>query len=84
IANRNIVSGLRLNDYALVLQAAIAGEGFAFGWQHVTAGLINQGLLAARREWAWETGQSFYLVWSATDRLSPNVTAVRDWILSAR
>ena len=24
-------TGLRLNDYALVLQAAIAGEGFAFG-----------------------------------------------------
>ena len=74
--------GLRLNDYALVLQAAIAGEGFAFGWRHVTAGLVEQGLLAARPEWAWETGQSFYLVWSATTRLSPHAAAVRDWMLA--
>lgn len=84
VPGREPERGLRLNDYALVLQAAIAGEGFAFGWQHVTAGLIQQGLLAARREWAWETGQSFYLVWSANERLSPDATAVRDWMLSAR
>lgn len=75
-------TGLRLNDYALVLQAAIAGEGFAFGWQHVTEGLIGQGLLAARPEWAWRTGAGFYLVWSATDPLSPQATRVRDWLAS--
>ena len=75
-------TGLRLNDYALVLQAAIAGEGFAFGWKHVTEGLINQGLLAARPEWAWQTGAGFYLVWSATDPLSPQAMQVRDWLAS--
>lgn len=75
-------SGLRLNDYALVLQAAIAGEGFAFGWKHVTEGLIAQGLLSARSDWAWETGAGFYLVWSGTRPLSPQATAVRDWLTS--
>ena len=73
-------TGLRLNDYALVLQAAIAGEGFAFGWQHVTEHLVGQGLLVARNEWAWETGAGFYLVWSDSVPLSPQAERVRDWL----
>lgn len=75
-------TGLRLNDYALVLQAAMAGEGFAFGWQHVTAGLIAQGLLAARPEWGWATGAGFYLVWSANRPLGSNARTVRDWMIA--
>ena len=74
--------GLRLNDYAMVLQAAMAGEGFAFGWMHVAAPLIEQGLLAARAEWSWRTGKGFYLVWSKARPLSPNARIVRDWILA--
>lgn len=77
-------AGLRLNDYALVLQAAMAGEGFAFGWKHLTERLIRQGLLAARTDWTWETGKGFFLVWSATRRLSPEARLVRDWILENR
>ncbi len=77
-------TGLRLNDYALVLQAAIAGEGFAFGWRHVTEDLINRGLLAARPEWSWETGAGFYLVWSDTTQLSPQAEQVRQWLISLR
>ncbi len=77
-------SGLRLNDYALVLQAAMAGEGFAFGWHHIVDPLIQQGLLAARPEWTWRTGKGFYLVWSKSRPLTPEAEIVRDWILSAR
>ncbi len=74
-------TGLRLNDYALVLQAAIAGEGFAFGWQHVTQQLVAQGLLVPRSEWAWSTGAGFYLVWSDSIPLSPQERNVRDWLI---
>lgn len=74
--------GLRLNDYALVLQAAMAGEGFAFGWHHLVDPLVEQGLLAARPEWSWRTGKGFYLVWSKTRPLMPKAEVVRDWILS--
>ncbi|EBA17290.1 transcriptional regulator [Roseobacter sp. SK209-2-6] len=73
--------GLRLNDYALVLQAAMAGEGFAFGWKHVTDPLVTQGLLAAKRDWVWESGRGFYLVWSRKSPLGPEAEKVRDWIL---
>ena len=73
--------GLRLNDYALVLQAAIAGEGIAFGWRHVTDRLVAQGMLHERADWTWETGQGFYLVWSRSRPLDADARAVRDWIL---
>lgn len=75
-------SGLRLNDYALVLQATMAGEGFAFGWHHLVGPLVQQGLLAARPEWTWKTGKGFYLVWSKSRALSPKAEIVRDWIFS--
>ncbi len=75
-------SGIRLNDYALVLQAAIAGEGFAFGWKHQTDPLIDQGVLVGCKEWSWETGLGFYLVWSKSQKLSPQAELIRDWILA--
>ena len=74
-------SGLRLNDYALVLQATMAGEGFALGWRHTTADLTRKGLLVARDEWKWETGAGFYLVWSSTSPLTPQAQKVRDWLI---
>ncbi|RKF16259.1 LysR family transcriptional regulator [Roseovarius spongiae] len=74
--------GLRLNDYALVLQATMAGEGFALGWRHTTAFLVQQGLLAERADWAWETGAGFYLVWSNGAPLSAEALAARDWLIA--
>ncbi|WP_425038119.1 LysR substrate-binding domain-containing protein [Primorskyibacter sp. S187A] len=76
-------SGLRLNDYALVLQAAMAGEGFAFGWHHLVDPLVKQGMLAARTEWAWTTGRGFYLVWSKSIPLIPQAEVVKEWILTS-
>jgi len=84
IRHRHLEGGLRLNDYALVLQAAMAGEGFAFGWKHLTDRLVEQGLLAARPEWQWQTGKGFYLVWSKMRPLNAETVQIRDWILSQR
>lgn len=82
ISNYDISKGLRLNDYALVLQAAISGEGFAFGWDHIVRDLVDQKTLAARKEWAWETGRGIYLVWPEATPISTNAKRVRDWIIS--
>lgn len=82
ITDREIVSGLRLNDYALVLQAAVSAEGFAFGWEHVVRNLIQRKLLVAREDWAWRTGNGIFLVWSKIIPLSRHATFVRDWIIS--
>ncbi|SFK85783.1 LysR substrate-binding domain-containing protein [Shimia haliotis] len=82
IEDRHVIAGLRLNDYALVLQAAMSGEGFAFGWEHVVRDLIRRNLLAGRPEWSWRTGKSFYLVWSTSKPLAQHAALVRDWIIS--
>lgn len=82
IENARISEGMRLNDYALVLQAAQTGEGIAFGWDHIVRDLIDRELLAARQDWAWQTGQGIYLVWSNSRPLSYKARKVRDWILS--
>ena len=82
IHDRDIRAGLRLNDYALVLQAAVAGEGFAFGWDHIVRNLLDRELLVARKDWAWTTGNGIYLVWSQGKPLSDNAKLVRDWIIA--
>lgn len=82
IHDRDVVAGLRLNDYALVLQAAISDEGFSFGWDHIVTPLIERKLLVAKRDWAWTTGNGIYLVWSKRRSLSDDAMRVRDWIIS--
>ena len=83
IAGRLHHAGLRLNDYALVLQAAMSGEGFAFGWDHIVRNLLERELLLARKDWAWNTGRGVYLVWARDKRLSAQAVDVRDWIIGA-
>jgi DNA-binding transcriptional LysR family regulator len=80
-AFRDAGSGLRLNDYALVLQAAMAGEGVALGWMHVCTHPLAQGWLERLGSWEWQTGEGFYLVWSATRPISAHTALVRDWML---
>jgi DNA-binding transcriptional LysR family regulator len=72
----------RPNDYALVLQAAMAGEGIVLGWEHICRLPMAQGLIAPVGPWTWDTGAGFYLVWSERDALSDRAAITRDWILS--
>jgi DNA-binding transcriptional LysR family regulator len=74
--------GLRLNDYALVLQAAMAGEGLALGWEHLCDRPFAQRLIKPVGEWTWDTGLNFYVIWSKTVSLSDNAKRTRDWIIA--
>jgi len=73
--------GLRLNDYALVIQAAMSGEGIAMGWSHVVSPLTERGLLLAVLPDSWITDEEFHLIWSERTTLSPPAQQVRDWII---
>ncbi len=73
--------GLRLNDYALVIQAAMAGEGIALGWRHVVDSLIKSRLLVPVVPKSWITGEEFHLIWSDRTTLSESACQVRDWII---
>lgn len=83
IKYKDVGQGLRLNDYALVLQAVMAGEGISLGWEHVTTRNIEAGLLTQVGPWVWESGKGFYLVWSDRAELSNDAVAVREWIISS-
>ena len=74
--------GLRLNDYALVIQAAMSGEGVAMGWRHVVDPLIERGLLVQVLPKSWVTGEEFHLIWSSNITLSPYAEQVRNWIIN--
>ena len=70
--------GLRLNDYALVIQAAMAGEGIAMGWRNVTDSLIRKRLLVPVLPQSWKSGEEFHLIWSDRTELSESTQQVRD------
>ncbi|MEM9105654.1 MAG: LysR substrate-binding domain-containing protein [Pseudomonadota bacterium] len=75
-------SGLRFNDYALVIQAAIAGEGVAYGWDHIVDRLIQQGLLVRLVEGEYNVGQGHYVLWSEAHALAPKAERVLAWLRS--
>ncbi len=81
VKDKVLEGGLRLNDYALVLQATISGEGFAIGWDHIVSEMLDKQVLAARKDWSWHTGRGIYLVWPANGNLSDKAKRVREWMI---
>jgi len=75
--------GLRLNDYALVVQAAMTGEGIAMGWHHIVAWLIDHEMLVRVTDGEYRDGWGFYVVWPRSLQLSEPAIKVRDWILKS-
>lgn len=73
-------SGLHLNDYALVVGAALEGQGIALGWRHQTDHLVARGLLVHPLDRSWVTGLAFHIVWSHGTALAPEAEMVRDWL----
>ncbi len=73
-------SGLRFNDYALVLQACLAGEGVAMGWEHVTSSLIKNGFLRRIGTEFYDIDYGFYACWPATVALNSDAVKVLEWL----
>jgi len=72
--------GLCLNDYALVVQATLEGQGVALGWGHLVDHLVARGALTRVVDVVWRTGSSFWVVWSG--QLTPEAQRVRDWLIA--
>ncbi|MBI2254474.1 MAG: LysR family transcriptional regulator [Proteobacteria bacterium] len=73
-------AGLHLNDYALVVGAALEGQGIALGWRHQTDHLVRRGLLVHPIERPWITGFAFHVVWPHGIQLAPEAETVRNWL----
>lgn len=73
---------LVFSDYALLIQAAIKGQGIALGWWHVVAHeLQHEGLVPAGRK-LMRTGDSYYLVARSSRPMRRSAEIVRDWLMT--
>lgn len=70
--------GLQFSDYAVVVQAALLGQGVALGWLNVVSHLLARGDLAPVGS-AMRTGRVCELV-SARNPRTPVVPEICDWI----
>lgn len=73
---------LAINDYVLVIQAVLAGEGIGLGWQHLTDRQIAAGQLVPVGNHVLETGLAFYVVWPRSRELNQPARLVRDWLIA--
>jgi len=76
MANR----GLAINDYVLVIQAVMEGQGVALSWRHLTERLVKSGLLQKVTDHRLETGAAFHVIWPKARPLSPQAKLVLDWL----
>jgi len=74
--------GLLINDYVLVVQAVLGGQGIALGWRHLTERMIEQGYLLRVTDHVYRSQQSYHLVWPADRAISEAATRIRDWMLT--
>ncbi len=65
----------------LVIQAVLAGEGIALGWEHLTARQVRSGALVPVGGHVLRTGQAFYVVWPRSRELNSQARRIRDWLL---
>ena len=76
------LQGPRFNNYTLVIQAALAGQGIALGWQHLIGPMLDAGTLVQAVPERAPAKNAYYLVWQRAAALAPAVILARDWILA--
>lgn len=81
IAARQVPKGLSINDYVLVIQSVIEGQGIALGWHHLVGGLVTKGVLVRLADQALSTRKQFHVIWPKEAVLPPAAQAVRDWLM---
>lgn len=84
IATPRVPKGLRINDYVLVIQSVIEGQGIALGWRHLVEGLVGKGVLVRLTDEVLATGKSFHVIWPKDLPLSRAARDVRDWLTAQR
>jgi len=79
VARPSLLAGYRSNDYSLVLQAALDGQGVALGWQHIVEDLIADERLVALAD-PVVTGNPFQILHRRGNELRPDVVKLRSWL----
>lgn len=72
---------LVFSDYAVVLQAALLGQGIAVGWLNVVSHWLDIGSLVPATPTAIATERLCHLIHSRKKPLSPAAREVQDWVI---
>jgi len=73
---------LRFNDYSVVLQAALEGQGIALGWAHIVEPLLTQGRLIRVLPEVRTTNNPFYILAPHDRPLSHASECLRNWLIT--
>jgi LysR family glycine cleavage system transcriptional activator len=77
-----LATGIRVNNYAVALQAAEDGAGLALGWRRLLRPLLESGQLLAVGPFSVPAPQRFHLVGYPDDELSEAARRLKDWIIA--
>lgn len=73
---------LSFSDYAIVVQAALLGQGIALGWLTVASHWLLTGALVPASEILTTTGRLCKLLYSPNRPVRPVVAEIREWIVA--
>jgi len=73
---------LRFNDYSVVLQAALEGQGIALGWLHIVEPLLTQGRLVQALPDVRTTNNPFYILAPQNKPLNHASECLRNWLIT--
>jgi DNA-binding transcriptional LysR family regulator len=79
---RHVAGVLSFNDYAIVVQAALLGQGIALGWVNVVMHWLAQRALVPTEDELLVTNRMCCLSWAPGRPLRPIVAEVRDWLIA--
>lgn len=71
---------LRFDNYTLLIQAAIAGQGVAIGWRHLVDELLTQNLLCRMGDEVAHSELGYYLVLPERKRRQRLTQVFVDWL----
>ncbi|MHC8404933.1 choline sulfate utilization transcriptional regulator [Pseudomonas sp. TMB3-21] len=73
---------LRFDNYTLLIQAAIGGQGVAIGWRHLVDNLLAQGLLCRPVTDAVISRLGYYVVLPQRKRRGELIQTFLDWLMA--
>ena len=73
---------LRFDNYTLLIQAAIAGQGMAIGWKHLVDNLLEQGVLCRPFAESAQSTCGYYAVMPQRKRRNRLARVFVDWMLA--
>lgn len=83
MATDRMQTGHRSNDYSIVVNAALEGQGVALGWLHIVNPLLASGRLVAIDDHVVRTRNPFHIVARPEASHREGVDALRHWLLAA-